>query len=321
MKDVANEVGCDPSTVSLALRGDPRILPETREKVQRVAKKLGYSIHPMISAWVTTRRSGRPLDELLPLVYLTCHLPGFRWRDFPHFLTVFEGARDRAAMHGFNLTELRFSDYEKNPRRLDQILFTRNVQGVIIGPAGRMHDLPDLKWDRYSLVTIGYGLQSPEIHRVTEDEHLALRCAFESCVDQGYRRVGLAFMGKHNRERRERWVGAYLIAQLSLLTPRNRLPIFDQNSHTTLEDAQPWIQKHKPDFILTDEPEHWIGGDLPFMAFALPEAMPLAGIYENGREVGEGAADMLVSSIMRNERGVPKSRHTLLVEPVVRREE
>jgi Transcriptional regulators len=40
--DVAAEAGVDFSTVSLALRNDPRIKPATRERIQAAARKIGY---------------------------------------------------------------------------------------------------------------------------------------------------------------------------------------------------------------------------------------------------------------------------------------
>ena len=50
--------GYHPSTVSLALRDDPRIQPETQQRVKAAAEKLGYRVHPMIAAWVSA--PGRP---------------------------------------------------------------------------------------------------------------------------------------------------------------------------------------------------------------------------------------------------------------------
>ena len=48
--DVAREAGVHRSTVSLAFRNHPSIPAETRERVMRVAKKLGYTIDPMLAA-------------------------------------------------------------------------------------------------------------------------------------------------------------------------------------------------------------------------------------------------------------------------------
>ena len=61
-KDVASVAGVDQSTVSLALRGDPRISPETRRRVLEAAKKLGYK--PFLNAdakRMIARRHGRPV--------------------------------------------------------------------------------------------------------------------------------------------------------------------------------------------------------------------------------------------------------------------
>jgi DNA-binding LacI/PurR family transcriptional regulator len=152
---------------------------------------------------------------------------------------------------------------------------------------------------------------------VTEDEYLVLRLAFESCLKQGYRRIGLAFLRNHNRERQERWTGAFLSAQQTLLAPEDRLPMYCRNGRSTRKEAAPWLEQYRPDIVLTDFPDEWTGGPIPFMAFASPAITPVAGVYENSFEIGHSAADLVVSMITRNERGLPVNRQTVLVEPVV----
>ena len=39
------------------------------------------------------------------------------------------------------------------------------------------------------------------------------------------------------------------------------------------------------------------------------------GIIENNREIGIGAADVIVGLLYRNERGIPSCRRTVLVDP------
>ena len=172
MDDVAREARCHASTVSLALRGDARIPEETRARVQAAADRLGYRINPLIAAWVSARRAGRPIARRLPAAYLVCHPENFHWKADAHFRSIFEGARDQAERYGFNLTEFRVSEYARDLSRLNQVLLTRNVQGVIVGPTLEHHTLEGLDWPRFALVTIGYGLTSPALHRVTEDHYL-----------------------------------------------------------------------------------------------------------------------------------------------------
>ncbi|KAA8820211.1 LacI family transcriptional regulator [Bifidobacterium vespertilionis] len=45
IRDVAQEAGVSPATVSYALRGDPRIRPETAEQVLKAARKLHYTVN------------------------------------------------------------------------------------------------------------------------------------------------------------------------------------------------------------------------------------------------------------------------------------
>src|SRR5690606_10532562 len=46
---IADAVGVHLSTVSLALRNDPRLPEETRARIRAVAQKLGYAPNPLVS--------------------------------------------------------------------------------------------------------------------------------------------------------------------------------------------------------------------------------------------------------------------------------
>ena len=62
MKDVAQQLGVHTTTVSLALRNSPKLPIETREKIQALAKKMGYHQDPMLSA-LTAYRSNLLVPE------------------------------------------------------------------------------------------------------------------------------------------------------------------------------------------------------------------------------------------------------------------
>ncbi len=317
MVEVGRAAGCHASTVSLALRGDVRIPEETRARVRSAARRLGYEVHPLVAAWVSARRSGRPVDRRLPLAYLTCHPENFRWKDDVHFASIFEGARDQAERYGFALTEFRLSDYGRDLQRLNQVLVTRNVRGLVVGPALAHHGLEGLDWSRYSLVTIGYGLTTPSLHRVTEDHHLGVKLAFEACLLGGHRRIGLALVRQHNAMRRERWIGAYLYEQFQNLAVAERLPIYLGEGATAVSGCKAWMRTVRPDIVLADDPSAWPGSGVPVLGFALPAAHLFPGVRENNRGIGGSAADLLVSLVLRNERGIPTGRQTVLVEPML----
>ena len=55
MKDVALKIGVHTTTVSLALRNSPQLPLATRERIQTVARKMGYRQDPMLTALVAYR--------------------------------------------------------------------------------------------------------------------------------------------------------------------------------------------------------------------------------------------------------------------------
>ena len=84
---------------------------------------------------------------------------------------------------------------------------------------------------------------------------------------------------------------------------------------TPIAEADGWLRQHRPEIILADDPAGWRGVGVPTLGFALSAAHHFPGVHENNRGIGRHAADLLVSLVLRNERGVPRMRQTVLVEP------
>ena len=59
---LAKELGLGKATISLALRDDPRIRKQTRERVQRHADKRGYAANPMVAHVMSQLRSAKVSD-------------------------------------------------------------------------------------------------------------------------------------------------------------------------------------------------------------------------------------------------------------------
>jgi hypothetical protein len=79
--------------------------------------------------------------------------------------------------------------------------------------------------------------------------------------------------------------------------------------------AEKWLVINKPDIILSDQPARWERKGVPAMGFAITGEEPSPGVHENNRGIGRHAADLLIAMLQRNERGLPSSRQTVLVEP------
>src|SRR4029077_14781695 len=67
MAEIAQRLGVASSTISRALRNDPRISEALRKQVRRVADELGYQPNPLVSALMANRRrrgSGGAVDVI-----------------------------------------------------------------------------------------------------------------------------------------------------------------------------------------------------------------------------------------------------------------
>ncbi|MCX7869398.1 MAG: LacI family DNA-binding transcriptional regulator, partial [Terrimicrobiaceae bacterium] len=59
MSEIARAAGVGKATVSLALRDDPRLRPETRARIQRVARELGYQRNAVVANLMAQLRASR----------------------------------------------------------------------------------------------------------------------------------------------------------------------------------------------------------------------------------------------------------------------
>ena len=64
IKDVAKATGVSPSTVSRVISDNPRISLETKRKVRKAMKEMGY--HPNISARNLVAKSTKSIGVILP---------------------------------------------------------------------------------------------------------------------------------------------------------------------------------------------------------------------------------------------------------------
>jgi DNA-binding LacI/PurR family transcriptional regulator len=322
LEDVAKAAGVHRTTVSLSLRGHPRIPVDTRTRVKAVADRLGYKINPLVSALMQSRRSGKPVKHAT-LAYVTNYATRYGWRpehhDRPDF---FPGAVERAASFGYKLEHFWLREPGMTPHRFCEMLSARSINGLIIGrlPAGQ-HAL-ELEWNRFSCVALGLTLRSPVLHHVTENHFDTVWKAMDRCRENGYQRVGFLFTDEIDSPRvGDRWLGAYLAQQLQL-RPRDRLPLCPKFPADE-PSFRSWFNRHRPDAILVNNPRvvlRWIENlglnvprDVGIVALEHRRDLECTGMYYDPAKIGGLAVEMLIGLMHRNETGVPAVQHEVLL--------
>jgi LacI family transcriptional regulator len=93
MEDIAHAAGVSRSTVSRALRNDPRLKSDTCERVQKMASELGYRPNPFVATLMADLQRKRRPSTNSTFAFVTAHPSREGWRrQNPSFVDYFEGA-------------------------------------------------------------------------------------------------------------------------------------------------------------------------------------------------------------------------------------
>jgi len=322
MQKIADEAGVSRMAVSLALRNSPKISKETRGRIHEIAERLGYRPNPLVSALMTQLRDVRRVPRLTTMAFVTAYPTADGWRRPGPFVDFFNGAKARAESLGYTLEEWWARKPGLSEERFSEILYNRNIHGVLIAPLPAGGSTLKLDWPRFAVATIAFSLASPVIHRASNDQYNSILMAIEHLRARGYRRIGLAITEEQDIRVQQKWSAGYLVYQQSL-KPSERVNslLVTNNFGRALAE---WFHEQKPDAILTQEeraPEYLreIGVRVPdevaVAHLALTEGdTGLAGVNQNGRIVGASAIDLVDAQLRRNERGLPAAPKTVLIQ-------
>jgi LacI family transcriptional regulator len=321
LRDIATRLDVSHTTVSRALHGDPRITPSVRQRVEEMARQLGYRPDPMLSALAQYRRGKHQTPIGAELAWINNWSNPKQLRTYREFDLYWRGAEAEAERCGFRLEEFLL-DKDLLAPRLEKILRARNIRGILIPPCGRSApDWESFHWDDFCIVRFGYSIATPRAHLVTSDQLTDGLIAFENMWTRGYRRIGLVTYAQAVT----RFSAGYFLGQTRCnATPRLPMLVLPQNKEK--EDQRQlrgWITRHRPDAILTDAsalrellesagyhvPQH-----LGLATLSVLDGNADAGIDQNSEEIGKAAVQLVISLLHHNECGIPTVCRELLVE-------
>lgn len=316
LRSLARTLGVSRTTISEALRGSPRVHPDTAARIRTAAEAAGYQHNPLAGAIMSELRRSRSelFRGLLALVDLD-------EPDRPTYSTRFHdelarGAQERAAELGFKVERFVAGVRALPQHRLDHILQSRGIRGVMLLPAWRQPDLLQLDWKRYAGVYFDYHIERPALHCICCDHFRSMLTALARLHALGYRRPGVMLPRQHDERLQHRWEGAFLAYQ-SRHDDIERVPplIIDQPNQDEFTD---WFREYQPDVVLTHitAAMDWMraaGAKIPrthgFFCLNLIHAdTPCAGLDLAPHRIGAMGAEIAIAQLHRNELGVPATR-------------
>jgi DNA-binding LacI/PurR family transcriptional regulator len=319
LKTVATAARVSIATASLALRNSPRCAAKTRQRVARIAARLGYSPDPQIAKLMSyLHRPGGDKDGAT-LCYLTAFPERDGWRGLHTWEKYYAGARQRAGELGYRLEEFWLRAPGMSEQRLSNILLSRGITGVLVAPLPWEISRLALDWHRFATVAIGFSLQKPQVHRVAHDHFFSMVAALQRIHQQGYQRVGLAMSPAHDQRVARHWTAAYLAEQKA----GGAAPLEICDNPSQPEQLVAWFRRTRPEVVVSDmlavarglERAGWkVPHDFAFVHLNLPcDGQELAGVDQHSQRVGEAAVKQLVAAMHQNEVGLPHLPATTLV--------
>jgi len=316
LTQVAEASGVSLATASYSLRNDRRIPRVTAARVQTAAKRLGYRPNPRVSALMAHIRQAQPVTvgERIAFLWIDAS-PGER-----PYQRIFDGAKDRAIQLGYSLEEFWCSTPGVSARRLQQILHSRGITGLLISPSCRPEPgfRIDWNWNLFSAAVIGTAESEPELHHSAHHHYGGMRLALLQLLAMGKRRI-VGLLDKTIEERARRaWSAAFLAHHP--LTNRAWEFLAQENPHK-LSHLASWIRQRKPDAIVglreiieTLLDRGW--RPPPKTPVILldwgPNPRDFGGIDQGEEVVATNAVDLVAGQLQHNEQGVPEHVKMLL---------
>jgi DNA-binding LacI/PurR family transcriptional regulator len=326
MATLAKHAGVSKNTVSLALRGDSRIPPGTRQHIEAIAVRLGYRKNPVVAHLMSELRRARKPRYHRTLALLNGHLDRHALTKNPTVSVWARGCRRRGESQGYRFDEFWLHDPELNASRLLRILKSRGIDGAIVLGAFHTNHLPErfaALWSEIPCVVAGVRTHQPTLSFCCVDHHALMLEAVERVLELGYSRPALVLSHAVDELVEGRFSAGMWRGQLGLPV-RQRIPSFDKrdSGKACMADFLEWMRVRKPDVIFTlhRDLREWLEGagykvpeDVGLVALESSEAVvSWASMDQRNDLSGEAAVDMVVSMIHNNESGIPEYPRAVL---------
>lgn len=303
------------ATVSMALRNHPAISAATRDRVQALAKKLGYRGNVLVSALLTQVRRGK-VDTSGQVIALLQEgdSPGVS----PSIVEGTEAAKRRARLLGMKVETFLTGRRGERSAGVNRVLVSRGIRGVIIGPVSLELGRLAFDWGRFAWIAVGYSFRQQEMHRVAHAHFAGTITCHEQMLKAGCKRVGCVLRRDDDERSRHFWQagarsaphihGGRAVPPLILEGAEDRA-VFER-----------WLARHRPDGVMGNYPDtvaDWIaelGLRLPYASLDQHPGRPWSGIRQSWEAIFSTAVDQLAGELARNEFGLPESPRDTLIK-------
>lgn len=322
---IAKASGVSKATACNVLRSNPGPSADTRERVLRIAREMGYVPDARMGTLMARVRDAKAKDAV-PIAWLNTNFEEKCWEAYKFHSPYLEGARERALKSGYRIETIWAGQPGMTMRRLSQMIYQRGITGVIVTPPARHLRL---RWDKLACVALEPNFLAPRFDRVMADIPYNLFLTLKMLRRYGYRRIGV-FLYDSLGERSYRSCHAVSRYFHDNIPPDEVIPpnFFAVKRGWTgeppfREALLPWVRQYKPDVIVgycaeLEEILTTAGYDVPHEIGVVTLAtdddlMDWAGINSRRREIGAATMGQLISHLDHGEFGIPATAENIMI--------
>ena len=316
MVDVAREAGVSRTTASFVLNGrDSSIPDETRKRVLRAARELGYRPNATARELVTgrTNRIGIILDSPY----------GFGSGDM-YFTEVLAGITDGVIENNYNL--LLHCTRRPHWREIFDEIIAGAADGILLTGAYLSVELTQALLDAdFPTVCISYQIEHPKCYSVDCDNEMGGYLAVRHLIDHGHRNITFFYPGEGSSWGFERREGALrAISEAGLPTAALAVlewpkDVWDPVVYSDLVARFLRSRQPRPTALVACDEARGLGlvNVLPSLGISVPDDLSIisfnsteasarcrpsiSSVAQPLDQIGEAAVDLLISRINREE--------------------
>lgn len=329
LKQVAAEAGVHVSTAWRALKNDTYVEATKRARIREVAKRLGYTPDPMLTALSHYRRRQHPPAYQSTFAWINAWPQSRHAHEPEHLKAYYAGAESFANSMGFRLEEFWLNEPGMNPRRAREVLQARNIRGLVFAPFPSPGARLSLDLESFSCVALGYSISTPRLHVIANHHHRSTLLCLRQLVELGHRRIGMVSASQTLSRTEHSFESPFCLFQ-SLQEESQRVPLFvipgpdePANVNTARASFLAWFDRHRPTAIIStvSEVRDWLAAlglsfpaDLSLVTLSRIHDPEWSGIDQQERLIGARAVELLISLFQSGERGLPATPLRLLIE-------
>ena len=248
-KDIALRLGISQSTVSRALRSDPKISLARCKQVQQACADLGYQANAKLSE-LASARWHKARASVPPTIAYINHGRATEVAG-PILLSALE---KQGASLGYRVETFHRGEYA-NSAKLQRVLRNRGITDLILGPMFDETLKVELDWEKFICVQVLPALSPRPFHSVVRDNFNSVLLAWRKAVARGHRRIGITLVSHstpvplHDDVQRSSAVHAcqtVLFPELPAIIPFK--PVLDWPTARRL--FAEWVELHRPDVVI-----------------------------------------------------------------------